>query len=213
MVKKIIIFGFPHCGTTILRTILSHIPEVYEIVYETEYIDEKEIKKCNKKTYFEILNSSINISLIFSDDYNDNPLSTFGWLCGFRLTNYLNIINSIESEGLFDNGSDNYIYVVINDYQYNSNNLNIVGFDNSTLNENVLAKVPLKNQKYSFIFDNENNPLTKTRIYNGPVNIAKLHVKILDKYGKILNLNNMDIGLTLEFEILYESFNFKNISD
>ena len=90
---------------------------------------------------------------LFSDDYNENPLSTFGWLCGFRMINYLNVIKYIESEGIFDNGSDNYIYVIINDYQYNSNNLNIVGFDKSILNENVLAKVPLKNHKFSYIFD------------------------------------------------------------
>ena len=31
MCKKIIIFGFPHSGTTILRNIISHIENVYEI--------------------------------------------------------------------------------------------------------------------------------------------------------------------------------------
>jgi len=167
----------------------------------------------NNKTCFEILNDDINISLIFSSEYNENPLTTFGWLCGFRLTTYLNITNSISSEGLFNNGCENYIYVIINDYQYNSNNLNIIGFDSSVLNENVIAKVPLKNNKYSLILKNDSNPLSQVREYNGPVNISKLHIKLLDKFGTPLNLNNMDIGLTIEFEILYESFNFKNISD
>lgn len=40
MYKKIIIFGFPHCGTTILRSIISHIDNVYEIVDETDKIDD-----------------------------------------------------------------------------------------------------------------------------------------------------------------------------
>jgi len=35
--KKIIIFGFSHCGTTILRAIIGHIPKVYEIVKETKH--------------------------------------------------------------------------------------------------------------------------------------------------------------------------------
>jgi len=178
----------------------------------TKYI-KFSINKYSSKSSFEILNNDINISLIFSDEYNENPLTTFGWLCGFRLTTYLNITSCIISEGLFDNGSDNYLYIVINDYQYNSNNSNIVGFDKSVLNENVLAKIPFKNDKYSLIFNNENNPLTKIRQYNGPVNISKLHIKLIDKFGTVINLNNMDISLTLEFEILYESFNFKNISD
>jgi len=164
----------------------------------------------NNKTSFKILNDSINISLIFSDEYNDNPLSTFGWLCGFRMTNYLNIVNNITSEGIFDNGSENYIYVIINDYQYNTNHMNIVGFDKSVLNENVIAKVLFKNANTSFVL-NDNNPLSQVREYNGPVNISKLHIKLIDKFGNIINLNNMDIALTIQFEILYESYNFSNL--
>ena len=90
--------------------------------------------------------------------------------------------------------------------------INIIGFENSILIENVIAKIPLKNNNYFFIF-NENNSSKKTRLYNGPVNINKLNIKLIDKFGKIIYLNNMDISLTLEFEILYESFNFQNITD
>ena len=165
------------------------------------------ISKYNNKTSFEILNNDVTISLMFSKEYNENPLSTFGWLCGFRMTNYLNITKHIISEGLFDDGSDNYLYVIINDYQYNNNNLNIVGFDKSVLNENVISKIILKDKS------NEHKEINIIRNYNGPVNISKLHIKIIDKYGNVINLNNMDISLTVEFEILYESFNFKNISD
>jgi len=165
----------------------------------------------SKKSSFEILDDSINISLTFSSEYNDNPLTSFGWLCGFRMTNYLNIVKNIISEGIFDCGNENYIYVIINDYQYNTNHMNIVGFDKSVLNENVIAKVLFKTTNCSFI--NDNNPLAQIREYNGPVNISKLHIKLLDKFGTPIDLNNMDIGLTIQFEILYESYNFKNISD
>lgn len=40
MYKKIIIFGFPHSGTTILRNIIGHIENVYEIVDEVAMIDD-----------------------------------------------------------------------------------------------------------------------------------------------------------------------------
>ena len=33
--------------------------------------------------------------------------------------------------------------------------------------------------------------LNKTREYFGPVNIERLHVSLIDEYGKILDLNNM----------------------
>jgi hypothetical protein len=171
------------------------------------------IDKYNNKTSIEILNDDISISLIFSTEYNENPLITFGWLCGFRLTTYLNIQKCIISEGIFDNGSENYIYIIINDYQYNSNNLNIVGFDKSLLIENVIAKVPIKHNNYSLILKNDSSPLSQVREYNGPINISKLQFKLIDKFGTLLNFNNMDIGLTIEFEVLYESFNFNNITD
>lgn len=41
--KKIIVLGFPHCGTTILKSVISHIDEVHNIVEETEEITPKEI--------------------------------------------------------------------------------------------------------------------------------------------------------------------------
>jgi hypothetical protein len=43
MFKKIIIFGFPHCGTTILRCIIGHIENIYEIVDEVPFIDDNSI--------------------------------------------------------------------------------------------------------------------------------------------------------------------------
>lgn len=200
-------------GNYTARSLEDFLNETYFYKTEknelTKYI-KFSINKYNGKTSFELLKNEINISLFFSDEYNENPLITFGWLCGFRMTNYLNITSTIFSEGLFDNSNNNYLYLIIDDYQYNNNSSNIVGFDKSVLNENVIAKILLKNNKHSFIFDN--NIITKIRQYNGPVNISKLHIKLIDKFGTVINLNNMDISLTLEFELLYESFNFKNIS-
>ena len=50
------------------------------------------------------------------------------WTLGFRLAKYLNITDIITSEGLFDGGGDRYIYMVLNDYNYNNNSNNIVLF-------------------------------------------------------------------------------------
>jgi hypothetical protein len=102
--------------------------------------------------------------------------------------------------------------LVLSDYQYNNNGTNIVGFDKSIMDDDILAKIPMINGKLSLVIDDNNNPLTKTRRYNGPVNIRKIQIKILDKFGSIIDLNNMDFSFTLELEILYESFNFKDVT-
>ena len=136
-------------------------------------------------------------------------MTTFGWIMGFRLANYLNITEPITSEGMFDAAGDRYIYVAINDYQKNNNALNMVCFDNSIMEEDIIGKIPVTTGKLSIIIT-ENNSLVKTRKYNGPVNIRNLHIRLLDKFGEVLDLNNMDFSFTLEFEILYEKFNFQD---
>jgi len=175
------------------------------------------IDNVSLKTRFEIIETDnlfteFSFSLKFVDNINQNILNTFGWSLGFRLANYCDIKEKIQSEALFDGGGDRYIYVAINDFQYNNNTLNTVCFDKSILNEDVIAKIPMVNGKLCLIIDDVDNPLTKTRRYNGPVNIARLQIKILDKFGCVIDLNHMDFSFTLELEVLYESFNFKNVT-
>jgi hypothetical protein len=174
------------------------------------------INNYNLKTSFEIVENeeviNFNFSLKFIDNINQNAMNTFGWTLGFRLGSYLNIHEKICSEGLFDAGGDRYIFLCINDYQYNSNSSNTVCFDKSVLNEDVIAKIPMINGKFSLIVNDNNNSLAKIRRYNGPINLSRLQIKIIDKFGTVIDLNNMDYSLTLELELLYESFNFKNVT-
>jgi len=175
------------------------------------------INSYNFKSQFEIVQETGNIvnisySLLFLEDSTQNLMNTAGWIMGFRLPSYLNLTDSISSEGLFDGSGDRYIYLVLSDYQYNNNGTNIVGFDKSMMDDDILAKIPMINGKLSLVIDDNNNPLTKTRRYNGPVNIRKIQIKILDKFGSVIDLNNMDFSFTLELEILYESFNFKDVT-
>jgi hypothetical protein len=168
------------------------------------------------KSSFKLLENTntftYTFTLKFIENINQNAMSTMGWILGFRLGTYIEIEDCIVSEGLFDAGGDRYIYVSINDFQYNNNNSNIVCFDKSILNEDVIAKIPMMNGKLSLIVNDNNQVLAKLRRYNGPVNISRLQIKILDKFGTIIDLNNMDFSFTLEMEILYESFNFKNVT-
>ena len=70
----------------------------------------------------------------------------------------------------------------------------------------------MENGKLSLIINDNNNNLAKIRRYNGPINLSKLQIKILDQFGAIIDLNNMDYSMTLELQLLYENFNFKNVT-
>lgn len=191
----------------------SSITENSPLKYIKFTIDPNTLKSSFSLVNFEeTKEEDILFNLKFIENINQNAMSTMGWILGFRLGTYLDIEDCIISEGLFDGGGDRYIYVCINDFQYNNNNSNIVCFDKSILNEDVIAKIPMINGKLSLIVNDNNQVLAKLRRYNGPVNISRLQIKILDKFGTVIDLNNMDFSFTLEMEILYESFNFKNVT-
>ena len=144
-------------------------------------------------------------NVLFNENPSANIMQKLGWTLGFRLANYMNV-RQILSEGLYDGGGDRYIYVSVNDYQNNVNENNVVCFDKSILDQYVIAKIPLVNGKFSITSNDYNGlSLSKIRKYNGPVNIRRLHIKLMDKFGEVIDLNNMDYSLTFEMEILYEN--------
>jgi len=155
---------------------------------------------------------NICFSLNFMNFNISNIMYSMGWTIGFRLASYKTITSTIESEAIFDGGGDRYIFMAIDDYQYNNHSLNVVCFDNSIMEKNIIAKIPMVNGKLSMIIDDNTSPLTKTRRYNGPVNIRNLFIRIMDRFGETIELNHMDYSFTLEMEILYEGFNFKDVN-
>ena len=42
------------------------------------------------------------------------------------------------------------------------------------------------------------------RNYFGPVNIKRLHIKLYDELGRIVDLNNNDFSLSIQLEQLYD---------
>ena len=46
--------------------------------------------------------------------------------------------------------------------------------------------------------------ITTPRQYFGPVDIQNIQIQLLDEYGRILNLNNMDYSFCLTFQTIYD---------
>ena len=159
---------------------------------------------CSIHFYIDAQFHSIFESVAPFSIYFENSIQGCGWILGFRNECYENE-TCLKSEGLFDAIGDRYIYLSVEDYQYNTNITNIVGIDRNFLDKSILAKVPMNDEKLALIIY-DNNPLCKIRLYNGPVTLKKLHIKILDKFGNVVDLNYMDFSFTLELEILYENF-------
>ena len=152
-----------------------------------------------------------NFTLDFQSDINGNidygtplPLK-LGWILGFREGYYENNTNYV-SEGIVNTGGPSYMYLVVDDFINNVNNSFYSAFNSSLLNKNILARISLQPSVFSTLTLTQNNLnlITNPREYFGPVDIQKLQIQLLDEYGRIIDLNNMDFSFCLNMEMVYE---------
>jgi hypothetical protein len=103
----------------------------------------------------------------------------------------------LETESIYDPLVNRYFMLSVNDFQNNHNRCLISPSLSETMADtNLLSKV-YSNSSETFYENPE-------RLYFGPTNISRLHIKLLDEFGRIVDLNNGDFSFTLEIEILYD---------
>jgi hypothetical protein len=147
---------------------------------------------------------SINfLTDIQGNDDRGTPLQLkLGWLMGFREGYYENAFTYV-SEGIVNLNGPSYIYLVVDDYNNNVNDGFYSAFNSSILNKNILARISLQGSVFNVMSQNNLNLITTPREYFGPVVIQKLNVQLLDPYGRVINLNNMDYSFCLTFQSIY----------
>ena len=158
-------------------------------------------------SFVETAPDDLVMNVKFVDDESTNIMYGAGWILGFRYGMYLNVEASLMSEGLYDGGGDRYLYFCLNDFNRNASNHNIVYFDDSVMRDDVLAKIYLKDGKFAINIDDSSDDCcnhVKTRRYFGPIDLKKIHVKLIDQYGRRIDLNNMDYSFSLEIEHKYK---------
>lgn len=147
--------------------------------------------------------SGNNFELRFFDGTNpdQNIMSTLGWILGFRLNFYKG--NSVYvGEGLYNGGGVHYLLFRIDDFNKNTNDHFISNYSQSILKDNILARIQLKVSTFNVNFHTNSNLISNTREYFGPVSIEKMRIQLLNEYGQLVNLNNMDFSFVLELECL-----------
>lgn len=162
-----------------------------------------------------ISNTLSNFTMIFNESKNtdvqrrqnsvdiENIYKKFGWIIGYRNEFYVNS-NSYTTEAVYNPAYPNYIYFVLNDFN-NSQAQNVFGmYSRSIIGDNILGMIPITSQAFYVNFTNGNDFIERKREYFGPVRIQRLKIQLLNQYGDIINLNNMDYSFTLELEIGYD---------
>jgi hypothetical protein len=126
-----------------------------------------------------------------------------GWILGYRNPTYLEN-NYYTSEGLFNGVPLDYMYFVLDDFNLSRSSNLIAIFNDSFIDKNILAKIPYSNWNFQVLFEGKDDVISPRRQYFGPVDIRKFGLQLINKYGQIINLNNMDFSFTLEVEMAYD---------
>jgi len=140
----------------------------------------------------------------FGEDDRSTPLPLkFGWILGFRNGIYVGNLNYV-SESIVDITGSKYIFLVVDDYNNSVNNSFYSAFNSSILNKNILARISLQANNFNVLSQNNLGLITTPREYFGPINLQTMNIQLLDEYGRIIDLNNMDYSFCLTLTTIYD---------
>ena len=131
-----------------------------------------------------------------------------GWILGYRKSYYKYDSDSVNNKYIPESPINllgtPYFYLHVNDFNNNFSPIYEFMFEESEItSSHVLDKIPNSGIK-NIIKTNISDSIKKTRYYNGPVNIKQLEIKLLDKFGRSVDIQKSDFSFTLQLEILYD---------
>lgn len=166
-----------------------------------------------------ILNGDYNYNsshIIDSDDdkinkyYNTDSAidhkQRMGWMLGFRDSLYTGS-TSYTSEGQLDIIGPRYIYLLVNDFNTSSNVNFFSNSETSLLSDNILGRISLKAGAFSVQSQNDFSVYGEPRYFFGPVNIDRIHVNVIDEFGRTVNLNGMDFSFSIQMTVKHNVSN------
>jgi hypothetical protein len=110
---------------------------------------------------------------------------------------------SITSETVYGANKYNYLFLSVNDFVGNHGQDIVSCFEENLMATDLLARIAVRYGSFTVNIDDSSDLVHRDRHYFGPVTIEKLEIKLLDKFGDLINLNGADYSLMLEFTLAY----------
>lgn len=150
----------------------------------------------------------LGIELYFGHDLNGNEDTTelcrkMGWMLGFQKKEYKGAI-VYTGESIIDPGVSRYLFLAVDDYQRAINNPFISAFPTTGQNSDVLARITVKGTYFSILMADNVSLISEPRRYFGPIHIHKLRIRLLDEWGRCVDLNSANLSLCITFTLLYD---------
>ena len=110
----------------------------------------------------------------------------------------------LQSDSSYGNSHMHYVFISIDDFNKNFITNSIIAINGTnSLGDNIIGRVSITESFNTILLHTESDTIFKQRDYLGPVNLNKFRIKILDKYGNEIDLNNNNVSMSLEITQLY----------
>ena len=150
-----------------------------------------------------------------------------GWAIGFYKDNYIVNIDRafasqtrfdqngtylpltfnryIESESSYGNSAAQYFFLELDDYNRNftSNTIIAETGGGTHLGNNIIARIPITAPALNINYTSPSDLIFKQRDYFGPVKIEKLHLRLVDRFGDTLDIQNNNYSIAIELTTTY----------
>lgn len=149
---------------------------------------------------------------------NESLMSKLGWLLGFRLPSYtIPKSGYITGEAIANFSGIPYFYLILDEFK-NSNPHSFIGLSRTSQlsSQQILARITVDTSSFAIgiaggvvtggtgpqkmAVGHDDNMVSDTRTYGELVDIQKMNVRIVDQFGRIMNLNGLDFSFLLELK-------------
>jgi hypothetical protein len=138
-----------------------------------------------------------------SDKNTTDYFCKLGRVLGFTKRKYSGQNTYTSETAVNTNIAFSYLFLAIDDFQNNSPSSFISVFQKNTISNSVLARIQL-NSSSSSSSSSDISFISEPRKYFGPIDITKLQIKLLDAYGRVLDMNGSDYSFCLLLHLIYD---------
>lgn len=163
----------------------------------------------NKITF--VASNNLNFKIDFTNEglMTSSTGLSLGWIMGFKQDIYMDQ-HSYTTESTYKTSFNPYFFIDVDDFHNNHLTdavISVVRTNKqgtpSYLGNNIIARIPITGAYNSMIVNTTSDCILKKRDYFGPVKLEKMNIRILDRFGEVIDLNYNDYSIVFEVTQLY----------
>ena len=164
----------------------------------------------------EFITISGGSNTFFALDFSTSGPISLGWILGFRNNIkydgnlYYTGKNSYSGETIAMMSKNHYLFIDVDDFHNNHSTDSVISIvrnqqsSPSYIGNNILARIPVIEEYGSILYGTQGvDFISKKREYFGPIKLERMNIRILNRFGEVINLNQNDFSMVFEITQLY----------